>query len=146
MTSIYTDGSSSPGGRGPGGWAFVARSGDGLTVHEAWGHAPDTTNNRMELQAIIEALRWAAGHHCMIFSDSQLCVNTLTQWARAWRKRGWRKADGGEPMNLDLVVVAHELYQANPNASVVWLRGHAGNPGNERADLLAGRARMAAAG
>lgn len=138
---IYTDGSST-GGVGPGGWAFVAVSGiDNAPVHEASGHDPHTTNNRMELQAIVEAMRWAGERPCTILSDSQLCVKTLTTWARGWRRRGWFKYDGGVPMNLDIVRPALELYEAG-RFKLRWVRGHAGNVFNERADVLAGQARL----
>ncbi|WOB06513.1 RNase H family protein [Piscinibacter gummiphilus] len=135
---IYTDGSST-GKVGPGGWGFVARDPDGDDV-EQFGGANDTTNNRMEMMAIIKAMEWAAGRRCRIFSDSQLCVNTLTTWAAGWKRRGWRKADGGEVLNLDLVKQAHELYQRG-NVTALWVRGHAGNELNERADRLANRGR-----
>lgn len=135
---IYTDGSST-GKVGPGGWAFVASSGDSAAV-ERFGGADDTTNNRMEMQAIIEAMVWADGRRCQIFSDSQLCVNTLTTWAAGWKRRGWRKSDGGEVMNLDLVKRAHELYERS-NATIQWVRGHNGNALNERADVLANMGR-----
>jgi ribonuclease HI len=135
---IFTDGSSS-GAIGPGGWAFAAYSG-GELMHEASGGARVTTNNRMELLAIVRALRWAGPLPCVIYSDSQLCVNTLTKWAPNWERRGWRKHTPGEIANLDIVQAALPLFRAS-RASLQWVRGHNGTPGNERADVLAGEAR-----
>lgn len=137
---IYTDGSSSGRlGVGPGGWAFVAYDVAGQLLLEASGGAYRTTNNRMEMRAIIEAMRYADGRKCVICSDSQLCVNTLTTWAMGWEKRGWRKREG-EIANLDMVQLAWGLYRAS-QVEMRWVRGHAGNAGNERADVLAGEAR-----
>jgi ribonuclease HI len=135
---IFTDGSCYP-NPGPGGWAFVAQHSNGV-IEEFFGSQADTTNNRMELLAIVKALEWAAGRPCEIFSDSQLCVSTLTTWAQGWKKRGWRKADGGEPMNLDMVQPAYDLFLRS-KAKISWVRGHAGNELNERADVLAGMGR-----
>jgi ribonuclease HI len=139
---IYTDGSCYP-NPGPGGWAFVVYNADGSPRHEAFGSAKHTTNNRMEMLAIVRAMLWADGQACVIHSDSQLCVNTLTTWARAWQRNGWRKREG-EIANLDIVRPAFELFQRMPDVTLRWVRGHAGNVGNERADVLCGEARMKA--
>ena len=135
---IYTDGGCVP-NPGAGGWG-VAVYQDG---EEAWsesGGEIETTNNRMELTAIIKALELAHGRPCLIFTDSMLCVNTLSQWAKGWKARGWRRADGGQVKNLDLVKRAYELFR-NSKAKMVWVKGHAGNVGNERADKLASEGR-----
>jgi len=142
MLELYTDGSSS-GGVGPGGWAFVAYSERGGLLHEAAGGATRTTNNRMEMLAIAHALRWSAGRECIVYSDSQLCINTLTQWAPAWAQAGWKKRTPGPIANLDIVVPAFELF-GRSRAIMRWVRGHAGVPGNERADQLAGEQRLLA--
>lgn len=139
---IYTDGSCWPTNGGPGGWAFVVICQDGRVAHEASGSLRRTTNNRAELIAIGRAMRWAGGRQAVIHSDSQVCVNTLSRWSAGWRKRGWRKSDGDEPANLDLIIPAYELYLAS-NCRLQWVRGHAGNEFNERADELAGLARLA---
>lgn len=139
---IYTDGSSSGTSVGPGGWAFVAIGAGGETLFECARGARSTTNNRMEMLAIMRALQWANGRECLVISDSQLCVNTLTTWADGWRARGWRKKDSSPIANLDIVKPAHDLYLAS-RATMQWVRGHVGVPGNERADVLCGEARMA---
>lgn len=135
---IYTDGACNP-NPGVGGWGIVAYQ-DGKEVWTESGGDMETTNNRMELTAIIMALRLAAGRPCFIFSDSQLCINTLTSWARAWERRGWQKSSSGEIKNLDLVKTAWALVQQS-RAKLVWVKGHAGNRGNERADRLANEGR-----
>lgn len=135
---IYTDGGCNP-NPGVGGWGLVVYQ-DGQEVWTDCGGEMETTNNRMELTAIIKALELAADRHCFIYTDSQLCVNTLTKWAAAWQKRGWCKGDGGEVKNLDLVKVAFKLVQQS-SAKMVWVKGHAGNRGNERADCLANEGR-----
>lgn len=135
---IYTDGGCVP-NPGAGGWG-VAIYQDGEEVWSESGGEIETTNNRMELTAIIKALELANGRPCLIFTDSMLCVNTLSQWAKGWKAKGWRKADGGEVKNLDLVKRAYELFQ-NSKAKMVWVKGHAGNVGNERADTLASEGR-----
>lgn len=135
---IYTDGGCVP-NPGAGGWGVAAYQ-DGEEVWSGSGGEIETTNNRMELTAIIKALELAHGRPCLIFTDSMLCVNTLSQWAKGWKAKGWRKADGGEVKNLDLVKRAYELFQ-NSKAKMVWVKGHAGNVGNERADKLASEGR-----
>ena len=135
---IYTDGGCVP-NPGAGGWGVAVYQG-GEEVWSESGGEIETTNNRMELTAIIKALELAHGRPCLIFTDSMLCVNTLSQWAKGWKAKGWRKADGGEVKNLDLVKRAYELFQ-NSKAKMVWVKGHAGNVGNERADTLASEGR-----
>lgn len=143
MLRIYTDGSCWPTNGGPGGWAFVVADQEtGGVAYEASGSLRRTTNNRAELIAIGQAMRWSGDREAVIHSDSQLCVNTLSQWAESWRRRGWRKSDGGEPSNLDLVIPAYELYLAG-KFTMQWVRGHVGDVFNERADELAGLARLA---
>lgn len=138
--AIYTDGSCEP-NPGPGGWAFVAYEG-GAGAAQRSGAAASTTNNRMELQAVLEALLWLAGRPATIYSDSQYAVNGIVSWSPAWKRRGWKRRHKRE-----LVEIANmDLWQAIDAARVpgqrfVWVRGHAGNRGNEAADLLAGQAR-----
>lgn len=133
---FYTDGACA-GNPGPGGWA-VASVVAGEVVEERAGGAIATTNNRMELRAVIEALRMAGGsEEAIVFSDSQLVVNTLTRWAAGWERRNWRKADGSDVANLDLVQEAFALLRECPGVRIEWLRGHAGARWNEYADALA---------
>ena len=99
----------------------------------------ETTNNRMELSAIIAALeRLPFDTQRTIYSDSNLCVRSLNEWAPGWEKKGWRKADGKKVENEDLVRQAYGLYRSRPNVKLVWLKGHAGGTWNEVADALAG--------
>lgn len=134
MMEIYTDGACNP-NPGVGGWGVVVYQ----NHTEAWtdcGGAMRTTNNRMEMKAIIEAMKLAHGKPCNIYSDSKLCVLTLTTWAKGWKFRGWKKSTPGEIKNLDLVQEAYEMY-LQAQARIIWVKGHAGIKGNERADRLA---------
>ena len=131
---IFTDGSAQP-NPGPGGWGFVAVQG-GTILAEKHGHAPDTTNNRMELTGIIEALSTLPADAALtLYTDSELCVNILTKWAAGWEKRGWRRKDG-EIKNLDLVKEAYRLAGAHPGVSFKWIKAHNGWLWNEYADAL----------
>jgi len=135
-TGVFTDGSSHP-NPGPGGWGFVWVR-DGKIESEGYGGEPgQTTNNRMELTALIEAYRaLPADAAVTVFSDSQLCVNTITLWAPGWEKKGWTRK--GDPLkNLDLVKELLALYRAHPKCSLEWMRAHAGSRWNEYADSLA---------
>lgn len=132
---IFTDGSCDP-NPGPGGWGLVWVQGGEPAVMKH-GHAADTTNNRMELQAVIEALQLVpADGQVTIHSDSQLVVKTLTEWARGWERNGWKRKSG--PIaNLDQVQQAWALLQARPGVRMAWIKAHAGNRWNEVADSLA---------
>lgn len=136
QNGLFTDGSASP-NPGPGGWGVVWVK-DGRIFEQRYGHSPEqTTNNRMEMQALIEALRMLdEGSHEQVWSDSQLCVNTLNEWAAGWKRRGWKRKRGAVE-NLDLVKEAYGLAQARPNVQICWLRGHRGALWNEYADSLA---------
>lgn len=134
MLEIYADGACDP-NPGVGGWGIAVYQ-DNVEVWSESGGELESTNNRMELKAVIEALKMAGGQPCRIYSDSKLVVNTLNTWARSWAQRGWRKADGQVPKNLELVKEAYALFRAG-KARVQWIKGHAGNVGNERADELA---------
>jgi ribonuclease HI len=139
QTGIFTDGSCYP-NPGPGGWGVVAVDGAQVLWTDHGAANGQTTNNRMELSAIIAALRRVPTNSegTVIYTDSNLCVQTLTLWAPGWERRGWRKSSGGKVENLDLVVEAYELSRARPGVSVRWLQGHAGSTWNEYADCLAG--------
>lgn len=134
-SGVFTDGSSSP-NPGPGGWGAV-RVRAGEAVEERHGADPHTTNNRMELRAMIEGLSMVApDESAEIFSDSRLVVDTLTKWAAGWERRGWRRKDG-EVKNLELVQRAYALLQQRPHVSLRWIRAHDGSRWNEYADALA---------
>jgi ribonuclease HI len=132
---LFTDGACS-GNPGPGGWGVVWVR-DGGVIAEANGGEPHTTNNRMELTALIEAYRMLdTGSTETIYSDSTLCVKTVNEWAQAWERQGWKRKTGPVE-NLDLVKPLYELARAHPDVQLRWLKGHAGQRWNERADVLA---------
>ena len=145
---VYTDGScgsESHHSRGPGGWAAVFMV-DGKVCYELAGHCANTTNNRMELQAAIEALRfWRSSglvyKRVCLFTDSRYVLNGIETWIDLWRARGWLTTDGLPVQNQDLW---QELARLNRQCLTRWhyVRGHAGNVGNERADALAGSNRL----
>ena len=133
-TGIFTDGSSRP-NPGPGGWGAVFAR-DNQLVEERHGHDEWTTNNRMELTAMIAGLEMAPPDlPVTVYSDSQLVVNTLTKWAKGWEARGWKRKEG-EIANLDLVQKAWALIQARPSVRIEWIRAHDGSRWNEYADAL----------
>lgn len=135
VTGVFTDGSCE-GNPGPGGWGYVWVDRNRV-IESRWGAARDTTNNRMELTALIEAYRALPEDlSTTVYSDSQLCVNTINKWASAWEKRGWRRKTG-EVRNVDLVRNLHELAQAHPHVRLKWIKAHDGSRWNEYVDALA---------
>lgn len=139
MITYYTDGSASP-NPGPGGFAVVQ---EGKPVVLGGDTVPgDTTNIRMEGYAIMAALRHAAGEQCQIYTDSEFWINVLTKWAPGWEAKGWKKS-GGPIKNLDIVQELYPLYKSS-QATLTWVRGHEGDPGNEAADHWANEARQGA--
>ena len=135
QNGIFTDGGASP-NPGPGGWGVVYVE-NGTVVTQLHGHDPDTTNNRMELTALIKAYSLIKPDSVVdIYSDSQLCVNTVNKWASGWEKRGWVRKDG--PIkNLDLVKELYALHKAHPQVTLKWIKAHNGWLWNEYADSLA---------
>ena len=135
-TGIFTDGASE-GNPGPGGWGTVYVV-DNEIVEEAKGADPYTTNNKMELTALIAGLGMAPTELAIdIYTDSQLIVNIVTKWADGWEARGWTKKSPGPIANLDLVKEAHELHKQRPLARIQWIKAHSGFRWNEYADALA---------
>lgn len=132
-TTCWTDGSST-GKVGPGGWAWCV-SEDDNSPYAGWensGGDPSTTNQRMELLAAWEAMKAIDGL-LLILSDSEYVVKGFTTWQTGWRAKEWRKV-----MNTDLWIPAVETYLARSGeVKFHWVKGHAGYPGNERADQLA---------
>ena len=135
IVTLYTDGACS-GNPGPGGWGAILEFRG--TEKELSGGAPDTTNNRMELTAVIEGLK-ALKEPCIVelYSDSKYVIDALSKgWAVSWQQKGWRKADKKPALNPDLweelltLVSKHELRYH-------WVKGHADNPKNNRCDELA---------
>jgi ribonuclease HI len=134
-TGIFTDGSSVP-NPGPGGWGVVYVI-DNEIIAERAGHDPDTTNNRMELTALLEALDIIPeGTPMTIYSDSKLAIRTITEWAAGWEKRGWKRKSGPVE-NLDLVKKAFVGYRKRPELKLKWIKAHVGFRWNEYADQLA---------
>jgi ribonuclease HI len=133
MITYYTDGSCSP-NPGPGGFAVIKNG-----KPHVLGRDNPSTNIRMEGQAIIAALKDAAGQPCQIYSDSEFWIKTITIWSLPWEQNGWKKK-GGEIKNLDLVKEVCGLYRKS-QAELVWVRGHNKDEGNELADEWANRAR-----
>lgn len=133
---IYTDGACS-GNPGPGGWGAILR----LGVHEKelFGGEPATTNNRMELMAVIEALRALKRPvKARVHTDSQYVQKGISEWIGVWKKRGWKTADKQPVKNVDLWQALDEETSKH-ELEWLWVRGHNGHPENERADALARR-------
>ncbi len=134
-SGVFTDGSCDP-NPGPGGWGWVWVE-EGEILDQGNGREPDTTNNRMELRALIEAYQELPDDRdLVVHSDSQLCVNTINEWAPGWERRGWKRK-GGPIKNLDLVQELLALTRAKPRIELRWIRAHEGSRWNEYADALA---------
>lgn len=133
----YTDGACR-GNPGPGGWGVYLRW--GRHERELKGAEPETTNNRMELRAAIEALE-ALTRSCRVelYTDSEYLRKGITEWMAGWKQRGWKTAARKPVRNRELWERLDEL-QNRHRVSWHWVRGHSGNPGNERADALANEA------
>ncbi|SEG00587.1 ribonuclease HI [Marinobacterium lutimaris] len=136
QVEIFTDGACK-GNPGPGGWGAVMRSGG--HEKELYGGAPNTTNNRMEMMAAIEALK-ALNQRCHVklTTDSQYLRKGITEWIAGWKRKGWKTASRQPVKNaelwqeLDKLVAGHEIEWH-------WVKGHSGHPENERADQLANK-------
>ena len=137
---LYTDGACS-GNPGPGGWAFILKHPATGAEREASGGEPQTTNNRMELTAVIEGLRSLSGPSSVdLYSDSQYVLKGLDEWMTNWKKRGWKTASKKPVKNVDLWKELDEL-QKTHELSFHWVKGHSDHPENERCDTLAVEAR-----
>ena len=137
VVEIYADGACK-GNPGPGGWGVLLRAGG--AEKELYGGERETTNNRMELTAVIRALE-ALRRRCKVrlYTDSQYVQKGISQWIHDWKRRGWRTADKKPVKNEDLWRRLDELAGGH-DIEWHWVRGHAGHPENERADALANRA------
>jgi len=138
IVEIFTDGACR-GNPGPGGWGALLCYGNGDEDKELFGGETDTTNNRMELMAAIQALE-SLPRDCEVklTTDSVYVKNGITEWIENWKKRGWRTASKNPVKNVDLwkrLDVAAQKHKV----SWYWVRGHTGHPGNEHADRLANR-------
>lgn len=131
---VFTDGACK-GNPGVGGWGALLRSGE--HEKELFGGEPLTTNNRMELRAVIEALASLTRPSVVkVHTDSQYVQKGISEWISGWKRRGWKTADNKPVKNVDLWQQL-ETQAARHQVQWVWVRGHAGHEGNERADQLA---------
>jgi len=136
VVDIFTDGACS-GNPGPGGWGALLRMGS--REKELFGGEPATTNNRMELTAVIEALKALKRPvQARVFTDSQYVQKGISEWIVGWKRRGWKTADKKPVKNVDLWQLL-DRESARHRIEWCWVRGHAGHAENERADALARR-------
>jgi ribonuclease HI len=136
VVRIYTDGACK-GNPGPGGWGALLRAGE--HERELFGGERETTNNRMELTAVIRALEALKRRaRVEVYADSEYVKNGITEWLPNWKRRGWKTADRKPVKNVDLWQ-ALEAAAARHQVHWHWVRGHAGHAENERADALANR-------
>lgn len=130
---VYTDGSSL-GNPGPGGWGVVSND------FKLFGGQPDTTNNRMEMMAIVRALEECLRREYLevcIYTDSNYVKRGITIWIHNWKKNGWRTSSGGDVKNKDLWIQIDTLRNQMKEVKWNWVKAHNGNPLNEEADKLA---------
>jgi len=135
---IYTDGACK-GNPGPGGWVFFLKS--GATEKDLFGGELNTTNNRMELTAVIEGLA-ALKRPCkvLLYLDSQYVRKGITEWIRGWKAKGWVTASKQPVKNVELWQRLDKLVtEGGHQIEWRWVKGHSGDPGNERADMLANK-------
>lgn len=133
---IYTDGACK-GNPGRGGWGAYLIYGN--HTKELFGGEHDTTNNRMELTAVIEALNTLKKRsNVRLYTDSQYVKNGINQWLEQWKKRAWKTSNNKPVKNIDLWVALDDLVSRH-NIHWIWVKGHSGNEGNEKADGLANR-------
>ena len=134
IINIYTDGACS-GNPGPGGWgAYIDNAG---LITELSGREEDTTNNRMELKAVIEALNsFTSKTNLNLYTDSKYVMDGSSKWIENWKKNGWKTAQKKAVKNQDLWIELDKLVNFH-QIHWVWVKGHDGNLGNERADYLA---------
>tara|TARA_Y100000992_G_scaffold60877_1_gene37281 strand:+ start:21 stop:452 length:432 start_codon:yes stop_codon:yes gene_type:complete len=132
---VYTDGACK-GNPGPGGWGVYIQSND--EEKDLYGGNPETTNNQMEMQAALEALKYLKDKNEVIklYTDSNYLRQGITEWIHKWKLNNWRTAAKKPVANRDLWVEISDLNE-KMNVEWNWVKGHAGDPGNERADQLA---------
>ena len=132
---MYTDGACS-GNPGPGGWGVLLRYGS--HEKELNGGEEQTTNNRMEMQAVIEGLKSLkkSPSHVKLYTDSKYVMQGITEWLEGWKAKNWKTASKKPVKNQDLWQEIDSLVNAH-KVEFIWVKGHAGHPDNERADALA---------
>jgi|TARA_B100001105_G_C22338258_1_gene420048 ribonuclease HI len=136
MINIYTDGACK-GNPGPGGWGALILQGD--TKNEIYGGEANTTNNRMEIMAVIRALKTInVENEITVFTDSTYVQKGINEWIAKWKINGWRTSNKKEVKNKDLWVQLDNL-TSQLKINWIWVKGHSGHPGNDRADYLANK-------
>ncbi|HNJ76177.1 MAG: ribonuclease HI [Rhodocyclaceae bacterium] len=136
LVEIWADGGCR-GNPGPGGWGVLLKA--GANEKELWGGEPATTNNRMELTAVIRALEaMKRPVRARIHTDSQYVQKGISEWIHGWKRNGWKTSDKKPVKNADLWQEL-DVLAARHRIDWLWVKGHAGDPGNERADALANR-------
>jgi ribonuclease HI len=145
IVELFTDGSC-PANPGPGGWAYILRIKPKDTEKRDSGGDPSTTNNRMELMGVIQALKVLEIRSCdvTLYSDSQYVTKGISEWMPGWKKKGWKRYDHElkiyQPvLNSDLWQEINRLISIH-DFKTVWVRGHNGHPENEECDVAAGEA------
>ena len=134
MINIYTDGACK-GNPGPGGWGALIIDGD--IENEIYGGENNTTNNRMEIMAVIMALQTVnTKNEITVFTDSTYVQKGINEWINKWKMNGWKASNKKEVKNKDLWVQLDSLV-TKLQINWIWVKGHSGHPGNERADYLA---------
>ena len=133
------------GNPGPGAWGSVVQDEQGLVIYEGSGVEVNTTNNRMELQGAIEALKFIQREFgtqgpVALVSDSKYVVDGLKSWMAGWKKRGWKKADKKTPENVEYCKEIDLVANSFEEISYFWVKGHSGHPQNEKCDELANEA------
>ena len=136
MINIYTDGACK-GNPGPGGWGALILQGD--TKNEIYGGEANTTNNRMEIMAVIRALKTInTENEITVFTDSTYVQKGINEWIAKWKINGWRTSNKKEVKNKDLWVQLDNL-TSQLKINWIWVKGHSGHPENDRADYLANK-------
>lgn len=140
MVKLYCDGAckNNQSGNGKGGWGVYIQNEDGSEL-KLTGGCESTTNNRMELQGLLEGLKaLKPSDDAEIYSDSKYVIDGITKWLKNWKRNGFQTAAKKPVKNDDLwKEIDHVLTQRNGSTKIIWIRGHTGNPGNEIADALA---------
>jgi len=141
--ALFTDGGCR-GNPGPGAWGFVIQDHKATILAEESDSNEHTTNNQMEMLAVLEGLNWIAefGHHkqVRVYSDSTYVVKGMNEWVQGWKARGWKKADKKAPDNLEIWQKLDAKRDEFESLEFYWVKGHAGHPQNERCDQLVNQA------
>ncbi len=134
---VYTDGACR-GNPGPGGWGVYIL--DGNEHKELYGGSPSTTNNQMEMQAALEALIYLRdrNEHIELFTDSNIVKKGMTEWMENWKRNNWRNSNKKTVKNKEIWMKLDEVNNAL-DVTWTWVKGHDGDPGNEKADYLANK-------